>query len=564
MTPTRARLAVRPAALLMPAGRSAPAPSVTALRRIFHTPRPQSKLTVGAPDDAFEHEADQVADQVMRMPEPNVASAPPQVQRMCADRDDEMHAKEEPGRTPEVPGAFAQRFAALHGGGQPLPAAERAFFEPRFGRDFANVRLHSGPAAGVLARSVQARAFTLGGSVVFGAGQYAPGTLAGRQLLAHELTHVVQQGAGGNQVVRRQTVHASCSAQDAILRGAWGEGRRMAEDTAKSLNTLLDLRAQGRDPETIALPVVQRIRRAFGDDALDNLSDLSRRFQQIVDGFAAGRTLRCDPSSVPGDHTECDLFGAFVMEGNRTDIFVCPSFLEPDRTATSRGEILLHEMAHSVLGIGHQRGARASFDCNVALGLRYDEAKRNAYPYGILANCLHGEGTVAEEVTVAPPADAKAPVHAGAGSRWSISAAAGAGVSGKAQRFAAALSGRLSLRPGELAVFNPQVGLNLLDLPSSDANPSHLLAATADLGLRIQQPLKGFYFDVSAGGFAGFDIDPRRESPAQITGGLTGAVGAGWRWKNVELGAEARALVPDAQLDRTQVLVFGRAAWRFR
>jgi hypothetical protein len=200
----------------------------------------------------------------------------------------------------------------------------------------------------------------------------------------------------------------------------------------------------------------------------------------------------------------------------------------------------------------------------VPLGLRYDEAKRNAYPYGILANCLHGEGTVKEDVPVAPLAGAKAPVPASADSRWSISAAAGAGVSGKAQRFATALSGRLSLRPGELAVFNPQVGLNLLYLPSTDATPSHLLAATADLGLRIQQPLKGFYFDVSAGGFAGFDIDPRRESPAQVTGGLTGSVGAGWRWKSVELGAEARALAPDAQLDRTQVLVFGRAAWRFK
>src|SRR5688572_12606580 len=89
------------------------------------------------------------------------------------------------GADAERPGGFEQRFAALDGG-QPLPASERAFFEPRFGRDFANVRLHSGSAASDLARSVHARAFTLGDSIVLGADQYAPGTSDGRRLMAHE------------------------------------------------------------------------------------------------------------------------------------------------------------------------------------------------------------------------------------------------------------------------------------------------------------------------------------------------------------------------------------------
>jgi hypothetical protein len=199
-------------------------PGRAEIRNILRTPRPQAKLTVGAPDDAFEREADRTADQVMRMPEPEVetSSVPPRVQRMCAEceeeterqgvvqrmcadceqeRDGAIQAKEEPGETPEVPSGFAQHFAALHG--QELPAAERSFFEPRFGRDFANVRLHSGPAASELARSVQARAFTLGDAIVFGSGQYAPGTSDGRRLMAHELTHVVQQGAGGSDLVSR-------------------------------------------------------------------------------------------------------------------------------------------------------------------------------------------------------------------------------------------------------------------------------------------------------------------------------------------------------------------------
>ncbi len=179
------------------------------IRNILHAPRPQAKLTVGAPDDAFEREADQVADQVMRMPEPGVQRMcseceEERVQRMCAECEEEMvQAKEEPGETPSVPDGFEPRFAAIQGDGQPLPASERAFFEPRFGRDFSNVRLHSGTAAGELARSVQARAFTLGDTVVFGAGEHAPGTSAGRRLMAHELTHVVQQGSAAPAAIAR-------------------------------------------------------------------------------------------------------------------------------------------------------------------------------------------------------------------------------------------------------------------------------------------------------------------------------------------------------------------------
>ena len=77
---------------------------------------------------------------------------------------------------------------------QPLDAATRAFFEPHFGHDFSKVRLHTGSRAAESANAVQARAYTAGREIVFGADQYQPGTAAGNALLAHELTHVVQQG----------------------------------------------------------------------------------------------------------------------------------------------------------------------------------------------------------------------------------------------------------------------------------------------------------------------------------------------------------------------------------
>jgi outer membrane protein OmpA-like peptidoglycan-associated protein len=84
----------------------------------------------------------------------------------------------------------------LQSPGQPLDLSSRAFMEPRFGQDFSNVRVHTDSRAADSAGAVNALAYTVGRDVVFGAGQYAPQSQAGRHLLAHELTHVVQQGSG--------------------------------------------------------------------------------------------------------------------------------------------------------------------------------------------------------------------------------------------------------------------------------------------------------------------------------------------------------------------------------
>ena len=86
--------------------------------------------------------------------------------------------------------------AAVGGAGAPLPASTRAFMEPRLGFDFSHVRIHADGAAADAARSVNARAFTLGRDIVFGAGSFSPDTFGGQRLIAHELAHVVQQGEG--------------------------------------------------------------------------------------------------------------------------------------------------------------------------------------------------------------------------------------------------------------------------------------------------------------------------------------------------------------------------------
>ena len=95
------------------------------------------------------------------------------------------------GTTPAVSGPISL------GQGRPLPPATRRYFEPRFGYDFSGVRVHADSNAARATRAVNARAFTLGRSIAFSPGQYDPDSHSGRRLLAHELTHVVQQGKGG-------------------------------------------------------------------------------------------------------------------------------------------------------------------------------------------------------------------------------------------------------------------------------------------------------------------------------------------------------------------------------
>jgi hypothetical protein len=170
----------------------------------------QLKLTVSPPDDVYEQEADRVADEVMRMPEPaddQAASsgtcARPRIQRLCPECEEGLQLPEDEtllrrrldrDAEPDVSPRVEDAIRALTGRGQPLPDSVRSFMEPRFGTDFSAVRVHTDARAGDLARAVNAQAFTVGRDIVFRADRYAPDTEPGRHLLAHELTHVVQQG----------------------------------------------------------------------------------------------------------------------------------------------------------------------------------------------------------------------------------------------------------------------------------------------------------------------------------------------------------------------------------
>ena len=193
----------------------------------------QAKLTVGQPDDKYEQEADLVAEQIMRMPESEVmtqaqSTTPLAIQRLNQNSDEKLHrqpeedleeqfrieeeeeektvqAKEQPGQTPQVTPSFEARLNASRGQGEPLPEKTRGFMESRFGQDFSSVRVHTGSEAAQLNRELKAQAFTHKQDVYFGAGKYSPESSEGKRLLAHELTHVVQQSGNAKAALSKKS-----------------------------------------------------------------------------------------------------------------------------------------------------------------------------------------------------------------------------------------------------------------------------------------------------------------------------------------------------------------------
>jgi outer membrane protein OmpA-like peptidoglycan-associated protein len=155
----------------------------------------QRKLMIGASNDPLEVEADRVADQVMAGQEHSAESGSAlRIQRFTGQAGGQMD------RAP----ASVER--VLASSGRPLEPALRQDMEQRFGHDFSRVRLHTGGVPEQSARDVNALAYTVGHSVVFGAGRFAPETASGRRLIAHELTHVVQQNSG----VHAQNIQRAC------------------------------------------------------------------------------------------------------------------------------------------------------------------------------------------------------------------------------------------------------------------------------------------------------------------------------------------------------------------
>ncbi|MBW4668240.1 MAG: DUF4157 domain-containing protein [Cyanomargarita calcarea GSE-NOS-MK-12-04C] len=158
----------------------------------------QAKLTLGAVGDKYEQEADRVAKEVVS----NISSASQQpVQRRSPEEEEQAQMKPDIQRmatsdATTVDPSIEDGIQQARGGGQPLADSIREPMEQAFGTDFNRVKVHTDSQADQLNQSIQAKAFTMGRDVFFRKGEYNPGSRGGQELIAHELTHVVQQGGG--------------------------------------------------------------------------------------------------------------------------------------------------------------------------------------------------------------------------------------------------------------------------------------------------------------------------------------------------------------------------------
>lgn len=228
-----------------------------------------------------------------------------------------------------VPEVSASVYDVLRSPGQPLDQTTRQYMEPRFGHDFSRVRVHTDAAAARSARAMHADAYTVGRDVVFEQGQYAPSTLAGKQLLAHELTHVVQQGfavwqngitlsidspvssseveAARNSAILGSELHPPSSLPSA--RGATRLSRKSAAEQALTgPNSEVEETAQDSDiaielPVTFSIDVNAGVPAAIGESA--------QRFIDPLPTAGSGLTRFAGPTT-PGE-----LFGGSNLNLNR-------------------------------------------------------------------------------------------------------------------------------------------------------------------------------------------------------------------------------------------------------
>jgi hypothetical protein len=291
----------------------------------------QTKLLIGTENDPLEAQADLVADKILRMPETSA------IQRKCSHCDEEELAQRKPltsfiqmkgaqTNDPAASDAVSSKILQTKGTGTPLPSSTQRFMESRFQVDFSGVQVHTGTEAIQLSQQLKAQAFTVGNDIYFNSGKFAPESSEGKHLLAHELTHTIQQS--GVPSIQRRTYSDSFSTV-AYLRGPIWNVRltitNAPESGSQQLEDFIDAchdgamsaaRSMGESPATSRHELRIRIRYRRGFDSQDianqayDLAIASLPPRRAVPSAptppAGARHLPDDPADAPraGETTE--------------------------------------------------------------------------------------------------------------------------------------------------------------------------------------------------------------------------------------------------------------------
>jgi hypothetical protein len=469
----------------------------------------KSRLTISQPGDPHEMEADRVAGEVMRMrqPAPIKTGLGPALRRDASER-----------------GAFDVAPPIVHevlsGPGKPLDAATRAFMEPRFGYDLSQVKLHTDARAAESARSVGALAYAVDRHIVFGSGQYLPTSQSGRHLLAHELAHVVQQGAASSQLMRAISYAADCaggagdvggnvsSAQASAARWAETASQALAkpDDVASLLRRHFDIAADDRAG-------VAQIRQAF-----DDVASLLRS-----DAF----TYHCRPSSDPGcQSARGDQRDAYAYAGI-PDIYFCDPYPHQNFFG-HKGLIdaLLHEAMHA-----HNPAFNHDF-YQLYRGYPGADALTNAASYaGFARDVAYGFEGINLELSVG-------------------------GLMGADPQFYLAAGISTDFGGPAFDLFNLKAGLRVAYTPGAPGQPTRVMPA-ADIGFRINPIGRRVYVDVTTGAFYGLNF-----TDTKFMIGIANRVSAGYRGERVDLGLDVSHF-HDYVGDQNLLIIGVRGAIRF-
>jgi hypothetical protein len=383
----------------------------------------QCKLSAGPENDPHERQADAMADHVMRMPQPNF------IQRKCAHCEDEevqrkplasFIQRKETASSNTASDSTHSQIESTRGGGATMPANTKSFMESRFGADFSNVRIHSGNYASQLSGELNAQAFTVGNDIYFNEGKFLPESSEGKHLLAHELTHTMQQG--NSSTLRRKCdlpaalKYYSTPAGSKIDYKAWLEkARKVVGTTEKPLynaaaasgtigkefvllmcktQQLLNIREDGKAGAGSASAFDKfatggehgiDYTRLFKDKKLEIGiaigDDFQTEFTAVVAMLEArGKTLKNFSSIKLADRQQIKFTKSFPVQGDRTaapvDIKVVidiinSDFKTPKQTFTSflsQKEIAIYS-GHARYGTGPDFDAKASVKENFIIGV---------------------------------------------------------------------------------------------------------------------------------------------------------------------------------------------------
>ena len=433
-----------------------------------------------------------------------------------------VQAKRAQGPEQPVAPDVAEGIDRLEGGGRPLPGSERAFFEPRFGRDLSAIRVHADARAASMASAVDALAFTSGRHIVLGAEAARRGLPAERGLLAHELVHSLQQGEGGaaQRRIQRFTAHqcraSGCTppARCDIVQADFTRAEGYLQDAVTAM--------QATPPSAFTMQAIDWYFHRTGETAS---GDIQRRLALIRSHMLVldvGGDFLCDSSNICSGRTL-----AYVRTGTPVEtvdykpVNLCNKHF--GSSARSRAETLIHEVAH-LIGMSistddvyeHSMRFRSLTEANALL---------NADSYALFASAID-RGSIGLSLALSAGGSAGAVFGGPAGRGWAAS-----------EYFEA------TFQHPVLHIYNPTLRISATFMGVPESGETEFSSESIVLGflpgLRIEDPRpSGATFSLSL--FGGPSLNFRSEGgETERKIGAQAGIGAGfrWRWLDAQVGA---------------------------